>query len=105
MIPPQGTSTPGDVANSVTDTPVLVQDPSPVSNDALPSGSAPAVQEGTADQPVTVSVEVHEVPDSGSDEGSVSEDPLTALVHMTLGTQTAVNCLVRRTHSNLPRGR
>ena len=35
-----------------------------------------------------MSVEVHEVPDSEQDEDSVSEDPLTALAHMTLGTQT-----------------
>ncbi len=41
VIPPQGTSTPGDVTTSVTDTPVLPQDPSPVSNDAPPSSSAP----------------------------------------------------------------
>ncbi len=59
-----------------------------MSNDALLSSSAPAMQEGTADNSVTVSVEVHEVPDSEQDESSVSEDPLTALAHMTLGTQT-----------------
>ncbi len=88
MIPPQGTSTPGDVTTSVTDTPVLTQDPSPVSNDALPSRSAPVKQEGTADNAVTVSVEVHEVADFEQDEGGVSEDPLAALTHTTLGTQT-----------------
>ncbi len=87
VIPPQGTSTPGDVTTSVTDTPVLTQDPSPVSNDALPSSSAPVKQEGTADNAVAVSFEVHEVPDSEQDEGGVSEDPLVALAHTTLGTQ------------------
>ncbi len=88
MIPPQGTSSPGDVTTPVTDTPVLVQDPSPVSNDALPSSSAPATQEGTAADPMTVSVEVYEVPESEQDEHNMSEDPLTALAHMSLGTQT-----------------
>ena len=47
-------------------------------------------------EPVTVSVEVHEVLDSEQDEDSVSESPLTALAHMTLGTQTG---------SELPRQR
>ncbi len=88
VIPPLGTSTSGDVTSSVTDTPVLTQDPSPVPNNALLSSSAPVKQEGTADKPVTVSVEVHEVPDSEQDEGSVSEDPLAALAHITLETQT-----------------
>ena len=37
---------------------------------------------------MTVSIDVHEVPDSEQDEGGVSEDPLEALVHATLGTQT-----------------
>ena len=96
MISPQGTSTPGDIITLVTDTPVLVQDPSPASNDALPSSATPAKQEGTTADPVTVSVEVHEVPESEQDEGSVSEDPLTALAHMTLETQTG---------SELPRPR
>ena len=59
-----------------------------MSNDALPSSSAPVKQEGTADNVVAVSVEVHEVPDSEQDEGGVSEDPLAALAHATLGTQT-----------------
>ncbi len=88
VIPPQGTSTPGDVTTSVTDTPVLPQDPSPVSNDTLPSSSAPVKQKGTADNAVTVSVDVHEVPDSEQDEGGVSGDPLAALAHTMLGTQT-----------------
>ncbi len=82
MIPPQGTSTPGDVTTLVTDTPVLVRDPSPVSS------STPAKQEGTAADPVTVSIEVYEVPESEPDEDNVSKDPLTALAHMALGTQT-----------------
>ena len=88
VIPPQGTSTPGDVTTSVTDTPVLPQDPSPVSNDTLPSSSAPVKQKGTADNAVTVSVDVHEVPDSEQDEVGVSGDPLAALAHTMLGTQT-----------------
>ncbi len=46
------------------------------------------MQEGTAADPVTVSAEVYEVPESELDEDNVSEDPLAALVHMTLGTQT-----------------
>ncbi len=88
VIPPQGTSTPGDVTTLVTDTPVLVQDPSPVSNDALPSSATSVKQEETAADPVTVSAEVYEVPESEQDEENVSEDPLTALAHMSLGTQT-----------------
>ncbi len=88
VIAPQGTSTPGDVTTSVTDTPVLPQDPSSVSNDALPSSSASIKQEETADNVVTVSVDVHGVPNSEQDEGDVSEDPLAALAHATLGTQT-----------------
>ncbi len=88
VIASQGTSTPGDVTTSVIDTPVLPQDPSSVSNDALPSSSAPVKQEGTADNVVTVSVDVHGVPDSEQDEGDMSEDPLAALAHATLGTQT-----------------
>ncbi len=96
VIPPQGTSTPGDVTTVVTDTPVLVQDPSPLPDNARPCSSTPVKQEGTTVEPVTVSVEVHEVPDSEQDEDSVSESPLTALAHMTLGTQTG---------SELPRQR
>ncbi len=88
VIPPQGTSTPGDVTTLVTDTPAMVQDPSPVSNDAPPSSSTPVMQEGTAADPITVSAEVYEVPESELDEDNVSEDPLTALAHMTLETQT-----------------
>ncbi len=88
VISPQGTSTPDDVTTLVTDTPVLVQDLSPMSNDALPSSAIPAKQEGTAADPVMVSVEVHEVPESEQDEDSVSENPLTVLAHMTLRTQT-----------------
>ncbi len=88
MIPPQGISTPGDVTTLVTDTPVLVQDPSPIPDNARLSSSTPVKQEGTAAEPVTVSVEVHEVPDSDQDVESVSGSPLTALAHMTLGTQT-----------------
>ncbi len=80
----------------VTGTPVLGQDPSPVLDDARPSSSTPVNQEGTAADQVTVSVEVHEVPDSEQDEDSVCENPLTALAHMTLGTQTG---------SELPRQR
>ncbi len=59
-----------------------------MSNDALLSSSAPVKQEGTADKLVTVSVEVHAVPDSEQDEGGVSEDPLEALARATLGIQT-----------------
>ncbi len=45
VIPPQRTSTPGDVTTLVTDTPVLVQDPSPLPDDARPSSSTPVKQE------------------------------------------------------------
>ncbi len=96
VISPQGTSTLGDITTVVTNTPVLVQDLSPMPNDARPHSSTPVKQEGTAVEPVTVSVEVHEVPESEQDEDSVSENPLTALAHMTLGTQTG---------SELPRPR
>ncbi len=96
VIPPQGTSTPGDSTTVVTDTPVLVQDPSPVPDGARPSSSAHVKQEGTAAQPVKVSVEVHVVPDSDQDVDDVSESLLAALSRMTLGTQTG---------SELPRQR
>ncbi len=46
------------------------------------------MQERTAADVVTVSAEVYEVPESELDEDNASEDPLAALVHMTLGTQT-----------------
>ncbi len=88
VISPQGTSTPGDVTTVVTDTPVLVQDPSPMPDDARPRSSTPVKQEGTVVGPVTMSVEVHEVSESEQDENSASENPLTGLAHMTLGTQT-----------------
>ncbi len=45
VIPLQGTSTSGDVTTPVTDAPVMVQDPSFVSNDAPPSSSTPVMQE------------------------------------------------------------
>ncbi len=82
MIPPQGTSSPDDVTTVVTDTPVLVQDPSPTSS------STPAKQEGTAAEPIKVSVEVHVVQDSDPNMDNVNGSPLTALAHTTLGTQT-----------------
>ncbi len=88
VIPPQGTSTPGDVTIVVTDTSGLVRDLSSVLDDAQPSSSAPAKQEGTTAGPVTVSIEVHEVLDSDRDRESVSGSQLTALARMTLGTQT-----------------
>ncbi len=88
VIPPQGTSTSGDVTTPVADAPVTAQDPSFVSNDAPPSSSTPVIQEGTAANPVTVDVEVHEVPDSEQDEDVANEKPLPALTHPTLGTQT-----------------
>ncbi len=88
VIPPQGTSTPGDVTTLVTDTPILVQDPSIMPDDARPSSSTPVKQEGAAAEPITVSVEVHEVQDSDQEVEGVSENPLTALALMTLGTQT-----------------
>ncbi len=87
----QGTSTSGDITTPVTDAPVMVQDPSFVSNDTPPSSSTPVMQEGTAANPVTVDVEVHEVPDSALDENIASENPQAALVHTTLGTQTGSN--------------
>ncbi len=88
VIPPQGTSTPGDVTTVVTDTPVSAQDLSPVPDDARPSSSTPAKQEGTAAEPVKVSIEVHVVPDSDQDVDDVSESPLGELSCMTLGIQT-----------------
>ncbi len=88
VIPPQGTSTSGDVTTSVVDTPVVVKEPSFVSDDAPPSSSTPVFQEGKAAESVTVDVEVHEVPGSEPDVGSVSESPQVALVSTTLGTQT-----------------
>ncbi len=88
MIPPQGTSTLGDVTTVVTDTPVSDRDPSPVPDDARPSSSTPVKQGGTAAKPVKVSVEVHVVPDSDQDVEDVSESPLGELSRMTLGTQT-----------------
>ncbi len=41
VIPPQGTSTMGDVTTVVTDTPVSAPDPSPVPDSARPSSSTP----------------------------------------------------------------
>ncbi len=43
----------------VIDSPVSVQNPSSVPDDARPRSSTPAKQEGTAAEPVRVSVEVH----------------------------------------------
>ncbi len=67
VIPPQGTSTPGNIITTVTDYLVSAQDPSPVPDNALPGSSTPVKQEGTAAQPIKVSVEVHVVPDSDQD--------------------------------------
>ncbi len=75
-----------------------------MSNDALPSSSTPAKQKGPADSPVIVSVEVHEVPDSEQDEDSLSEDPLAALAHIALGTQTSRE-LTRQVDSFQPSSR
>ncbi len=83
VIPPQGTTTPGDVTIVVTDAPVSAQDPSPVPDDAQPSSSTPVKQEGTAAKPVKVSIEVHEVPDSDQDVDNASESPLATLVTQT----------------------
>ncbi len=88
VIPPQGTSTPGDVTTVVTDAPVSLRDQSPVLSDARPSSSTPVKQEATAAEPIRVSVEVHVVPDSNQDGDDASENPLMALSRMTLGTQT-----------------
>ncbi len=88
VIPPQGTSTPGDITTTVTDNLVSAQDPSPVPNSARPSSSTPVKQGETAAQPLKVSVEVHVVPDSDQDTADVSEGPIGALSCMTLGTQT-----------------
>ncbi len=104
VISPQGTSTPGDVTTVVTDTPVLVQDPSPVPDDARPRSSTPVKQEETVVEPVTVSVEVHKVPESEQDEDNVSENQLTGLAHMTLGTQTG-STLPRQRDPSLPPSR
>ncbi len=87
MIPPQGTSTPGEVTTTVTDNPVLAQDPSPMPNSARPSSSTPVKQEGTAVQPLEFSVEVHMLPDSEQDDADVSKGPVGALSRMNLGTQ------------------
>ena len=64
VTPPRGTSTSGDVTTTVTDNPVLAQDPSPVLNSVRLSSSTPVKQEGTAAQPLKMSVEVQVVPDS-----------------------------------------
>ncbi len=72
----------------VIDSPVSVQNPSSVPDDVRPRSSTHAKQEGTAAEPVTVSVEVHEVLDADQDVDNVSESPLTALARMTFGTQT-----------------
>ncbi len=41
VTPPQGTSTPGDVTTTLTDNPVLAQDPSPMLDSARLSSSTP----------------------------------------------------------------
>ncbi len=89
VISPQGTLTLGDITTVVTDTPVSAQNPSLMPDDARPSSSTPVKQEGTAAEPVNVSVEVHEVPDSDQDVEDARESPLAALSRMSLGTQTA----------------
>ena len=61
---------------------------------ALPP--SPSHQESKAAQPIEVSVEVHVVPVPDQDVVDVSESPLDALSHMTLGTHTG---------SELPRQR
>ena len=48
----------------------------------------PVKQEETAADLVMVSAEVYEVPESEQDEENVSEDPITALAHISLRTQT-----------------
>ncbi len=102
MIPPQGTSTSGDITTPVADTPVVVKDPSFVSDDAPQSSSTPVFQEGTAAESVTVDVEVHEVPGSELDEGIVSENPQIALIRTTLGTQTGSKLPCQEDSSQLP---
>ncbi len=87
MTPCQGIRAPGDVTIVVTDTPVSVQDPSPVPDNARPSSFTPVKQEGTTAEPVKVSVEVHVVPDSDQDVDDARESPLAALSRMSLGTQ------------------
>ena len=57
-------------------------------DDTRPSSSSPAKQEGTAAEPVRVSVEVHVVSDSDQDVDDTSESPLVTLSCMSLGTQT-----------------
>ncbi len=101
-MPPQGTSTPGDVTTTVTENPVLAQDPSPVLDSARPSSSTPVKQEGTAAQPLEVSVEVHVVPDSEQDETDVSEGPIGALSRMSLGTQVGSALSHQRDQSQFP---
>ncbi len=88
VIPPQGTSTSGDVTDPVVDTPVVARDPPFVSDDAPQSSSTPVFQERTAAESVTVDVEVHGVPESEPEEGIVSEDPSVVLAHAAMGTQT-----------------
>ncbi len=87
VIPPQGTSTPGDITTTVADSPILVQDSSPVHDDTRPSSLTPAKQEETAVEPLEVSVEGHVVPDSEQDEADMSEGTTGALSRMSLGTQ------------------
>ena len=102
VIPPQGTSTPGDVTTVVTNTTVSAQDPSPVPDDARPSSSTPAKQEGTAAKPVKVSVEVHVVPDSDQDVDEASGSLHSLACHWEL--RQVERCLVRGTHPNLLHG-
>ncbi len=75
VTPPQGTHTPGDVTIVVTDTPVSAQDPSPMPDNARASSSTPVEQEGTAAEPVKVSVEVHAVPGSRPRRGRCEREP------------------------------
>ncbi len=102
VTPPQGLSTPGDITTTVTDNPVLTQDPPPVLDSARPSSSTPVKQEGTAAQPLEVSVEVHVVPDSEQDAADVSEGPVGALSRMSLVTQVGSELFHQTDQSQCP---
>ncbi len=101
VTPPQGLLTPCGITTPVTDNLVLAQDPSPVLDSTRPSSSTPVRQEGTAAQPLQLSVEVYVVPDSEQDATDVSEGPVGALSRMSLGTQWAASCLTRGTRPSL----
>ncbi len=67
-----------------------------------PSSSTPVKQEGTAAQPLEVSVEVHVVPDSEQDDTDMIEGPVGELSCMSLGTQVGITLSHQRDQSQSP---